>query len=103
MRTGDIQPIIVRTQELEKVKEVQRQTSETVQKQFQMYFRQITEQKQSEIENSKESYKSKGVDERERKEERFRERQTRRGNRSKDGSTEDLSQPGIGENIDIKI
>lgn len=101
MRTGDIQPLIVRTQELEKIKEVQRQTPETIQKQFQLYFRQVTEQRQNEVEAFKESNKAKNIGQNE-EGENFKKERRKRQNKLRDGS-EDIHQPGLGENIDIKI
>jgi len=101
MRTGDIQPLIIRTQELEKIKEVQRQTSETIQKQFQLYFRQVTEQRQNEVEAFKESDRAKNIGQNEERE-KFKREYRKRQNKSKD-ELEDIHQPGLGENIDIKI
>lgn len=101
MRTGDIQPLIVRTQELEKIKEVQRQTTETIQRQFQLYFKQVTEQRQNEVASFKESNKAKSINENEERRNLKRENYKRQS-RSKRES-EDIHKPGLGENIDIKI
>ncbi|MGC8971011.1 MAG: hypothetical protein ACP5K2_02255 [bacterium] len=101
MRTGDIQPLVIRTQELEKIKEVQRQTSETIQKQFQLYFRQVTEQRQNEVESSKESNKAKDISQNE--ERKNFKKEYRKGQKKPSGESEDTYKPGLGENIDIKV
>ncbi len=101
MRTGDIQPLIVRTQEFEKIKEVQRQTTETIQRQFQLYFKQVTEQRQNEVASFKESNKAKSINENEERKNLKRENYKKQS-KSK-GEPEDIRQPGLGENIDIKI
>lgn len=102
MSPGEIQPIVFRVQDLEKIKEVQRQTPETIQKQFQMYFKQITEQRQREVESFKESNKSRNIDENERRQNSKRESQ-REHDKKITIDTEEIHQAGLGENIDVKI
>jgi hypothetical protein len=98
---GEIQPTVLRVQDLEKIKEIQRQTPEVIRRQFESYFKQITEQRQKEVNNFKESNKTKDV----------MDNEGNRGNYSsshkesnKEGSAEEeVHQPGLGENIDIRV
>lgn len=102
MKPGEIQPIVFRAQDLERVKEIQRQVPETVQRQFQMYFRQVTKQRQREVESFKDSNKSRGIDERDRKNSEKREFHQHRDRRN-NPDIEEIHQDGLGEKIDIRI
>lgn len=101
MRPGEIQPVVFRIQDLERIKEIQRQVPETVQRQFQMYFKQVTEQRQREVEPFKDSNKSRGIDENDRRNNERRESQQH--NKKNDSDIEEIHQDGLGEKIDVRI
>jgi len=101
MKMGEIQPTVLRVQDLEKIKEVQRQTPEVIRRQFESYFKQITEQRQKEVNNFKESNKAKDVMD---NEENRRNYSSSHKESNKEGAdNEEVRQPGLGENIDIRV
>jgi len=102
MRMGEIQPTVLRIQDLEKIKEIQRQTPEVIRRQFESYFKQITEQRQKEVNNFKESNRTKDVTDNEGNRGNHSSSHQRGSNREEVDS-EEIHQPGLGENIDIRV
>ncbi|MGB9682049.1 MAG: hypothetical protein ACP5RW_01940 [bacterium] len=101
MRMGEIQPTVLRVQDLEKIKEVQRQTPDVIRRQFEIYFKQVTENRQKEVNTFKESNKSKDVMDNERNRRNYTP--LHRESNKEDSDGEEVHQPGLGENIDIRV